>query len=415
MTRRPNRATTKMLGFRKKQTGQTLVMMTGVLLLIASLLFAVTDMGKHARQQFYLQSVADNAAYSAAVAMSRQMNFMALTNRALIGNQVAIAQWVGLASYLAMLERTAENLETITSFIPYVAQITRAISMIVERIEESFAEVASRLVAFQTFVIRGISFAQRALDANFVIQLPLLINDVVSEHSEELNWNAFHGGGVLPFPSLWSLKADYKSTENEENSQFLERLTIKSLDPFSLTRSYDWVDLYSFKVAKSGGTEVTRNNNGGWDWHGLDSVSLHTRRWLIGGFRETLPMGWGAKAQDQRRYRRSNYGGAFSVNSMSSSFGLSQMGSLNVEQDSFGYMRLNNLLVSSMDSVIVKIDNGEQTAYAKAMTKFTRPKHIFPRSDSRVEMDNLFNSLWEASLKPLSSIDKAVFGGQEFI
>ena len=186
-----------MFGFRKKQTGQTLVMMTGVLLLVASLLFAVTDMGKHARQQFYLQSVADNAAYSAAVAMSRQMNFMALTNRALIGNQVAIAQWVGLASYLAMLDRTAENLETITSFIPYVAQITRAISMIVERIEESFAEVASRLVAFQTFVIRGISFAQRALDANFVIQLPLLINDVVSEHSEELNWNAFHGGGVL--------------------------------------------------------------------------------------------------------------------------------------------------------------------------------------------------------------------------
>ena len=49
------------------------------------------------------------------------------------------------------------------------------------------------------------------------------------------------------------------------------------------------------------------------------------------------------------------------------------------------------------------------------MTKFTRPKHIFPRSDSRVEMDNLFNSLWEASLKPLSSIDKVVFGGQEFI
>lgn len=404
-----------MFGFRKKQTGQTLVMMTGVLLLVASLLFAVTDMGKHARQQFYLQSVADNAAYSAAVAMSRQMNFMALTNRALIGNQVAIAQWVGLASYLAMLDRTAENLETITSFIPYVAQITRAISMIVEQIEESFAEVASRLVAFQALVVQGISEAQWLLNAGFIVELPLLINDVVSKHSEELGWSSYQGGGIAPFPALWARKTHSKSTERSDESEFFEDLTVKSLDPFSKSRSYDWVDLYSFKVAKSGGTEVTRNNNGGWDWHALDSVSLHTRRWLIGGFRETLPMGWGAKAQDQRRYRRSNYGGAFSVNSMSSSFGLSQMGSLNVEQDSFGYMRLNNLLISSMDSVIVKIDDGQQTAYAKAMTKFTRPKHIFPRSDSKVEMDNLFNSLWEASLKPLSSIDKAVFGGQEFI
>ena len=122
--------------------------MIGVLLLVSLLLFVVTDMGKHARRQWYLQSVADNASYSAAVAMSRQMNFLALTNRALIGNQVAIAQWVGLASYLAMLDRTADNLEAVTSFIPYLGQITRALSTIIARIEEGFEQVVKTLIRF---------------------------------------------------------------------------------------------------------------------------------------------------------------------------------------------------------------------------------------------------------------------------
>jgi len=404
-----------MLGFRKKQTGQTLVMMTGVLLLIASLLFAVTDMGKHARQQFYLQSVADNAAYSAAVAMSRQMNFMALTNRALIGNQVAIAQWVGLASYLAMLDRTAENLETITSFIPYVAQITRAISMIVERIEESFAEVARLLVIFQKAVIQGISIAQRALDIEFFFDMPLLINDVVSQHSQELAWDAYQGGGLVPFPYLWVTMFDRESTSNSEESEFFEELTIKSLDPFSKSRGYNWVSLFSHKVVKRGGTELSVNSGGKWDWHSLDSVSLHGRHWLFGGFREQIPLGWGASAQDKKRTQRNGYGGAFRSNSNSSSLALSQMESFDVTQGAFNYTKLNHFWSTAADSLVVKVSLGEQVAYAKARTHFMRPESVFPRNDRFIELGNLFNALWQANLGPLSIEDKLWLAGNEYI
>ena len=208
--------------------GQTLILMIGVLLLVSLLLFAVTDMGKHARRQWYLQSVADNASYSAAVAMSRQMNFLALTNRALIGNQVAIAQWVGLASYLAMLDRTADNLEAVTSFIPYLGQITRALSTIIARIEEGFEQVVKTLIRFQSAVIQGISAAQRLLDASFAIELPLLIQDIVSKHSEELSWEAYQGGGIAPFPSLWWRKTEVRNTKNKNESKELEELTPRS-------------------------------------------------------------------------------------------------------------------------------------------------------------------------------------------
>ena len=393
--------------------GQTLILMIGVLLLVSLLLFAVTDMGKHARRQWYLQSVADNASYSAAVAMSRQMNFLALTNRALIGNQVAIAQWVGLASYLAMLDRTADNLEAVTSFIPYLGQITRALSTIIARIEEGFEQVVKTLVRFQSAVIQGISAAQRLLDASFAIELPLLIQDIVSKHSEELSWEAYQGGGIAPFPSLWWRKTEVRNTKNKNESKELEELTLKSLDPFSKSRGYDWVNVFTHKIVKRGGTELSRNRNGGWDWHALDSVSLHGRRWFIGSFKEQLPLGWGAKAQDQRRYHRSNYGGAFRSNSMSSRMALAQMGSFKLEPSSFDYMGLREFSQFGDNTVLISVQNNdEQAAHAKAVVKFSRAKSIFPRKDGKVESENLFNALWEPQLVPLSTLDKGVLIGR---
>lgn len=393
--------------------GQTLILMVGVLLLVSMLLFAVTDMGKHARRQWYLQSVADNAAYSAAVGMSRQMNFLALTNRALIGNQVAIAQWVGLASYMSMLDRTADNLETVTSFIPYIGQITRVLSTILDRVEESYQQLARVLIRFQSAVIQGISAAQRLLDASFVMELPLLIQDIVSKHSGELSWEAYQGGGVVPFPTLWWRKTKVRKTEKEQDSKEFEELTLNSLDPFSRSRGYNWVEVFSHKIVKRGGTELSRNRNGGWDWHALDSVSLHGRKWFVGSFREQLPLGWGAKAQQQRRYRRSGYGRAFQSNSMSSQLGLAQMGSFNSNPKKFSYMRLSSFLKMGMDTVIIKVGDSNQVAYAKAKTHFSCPGKIFSRKDDLYETDNLFNALWEAQLISLSYQDKTGILGRE--
>lgn len=396
--------------------GQTLILMVGVLLLVSMLLFAVTDMGKHARRQWYLQSVADNAAYSAAVGMSRQMNFLALTNRALIGNQVAIAQWVGLASYMSMLDRTADNLETVTSFIPYIGQITRVLSTILDRVEEGYQRLARALTRFQSAVIQGISAAQRLLDASFVLELPLLIQDIVSKHSGDLSWEAYQGGGVVPFPTLWWRKTEVRKTSNERQSKELEELTLKSLDPFSKSRGYNWIDVFTHKIIKRGGTELSRNRNGGWDWHALDSVSLHGRKWFVGSYREQLPLGWGAKAQQQRRYHRSGYGAAFQSNSMSSRLGLAQMESFNVRQKSFDYMRLRNLNEFGDNTVLISIRNGgEQVAHAKAISEFSRPNAIFPRKDDRHEVENLFNALWEPQLMPLSNLDKGAISGREEI
>jgi hypothetical protein len=44
-----------------------------------------------------LQNAADGVAYSVAIPEARDLNFMAYTNRAMVANEVAIGQAVGLA------------------------------------------------------------------------------------------------------------------------------------------------------------------------------------------------------------------------------------------------------------------------------------------------------------------------------
>src|SRR5690606_2686661 len=50
-------------------------------------------------EKIKLQNTADAAAYSAAVAEARDYNFSAYTNRAMVANQVAVAQFVGMTSW----------------------------------------------------------------------------------------------------------------------------------------------------------------------------------------------------------------------------------------------------------------------------------------------------------------------------
>lgn len=63
-------------------------------------LFTMFSMGMQSIEKIRLQNTADAAAYSASVAEARDYNFSAYTNRAMIANQVAVAQFVGLTSWM---------------------------------------------------------------------------------------------------------------------------------------------------------------------------------------------------------------------------------------------------------------------------------------------------------------------------
>lgn len=81
------------------QRGQALVLSLFVVGVIILAMVALYSMGQQTIAKIKLQNTADAAAYSAAVAQARDYNFAAYTNRAMVANQVAVAQVVGLTSW----------------------------------------------------------------------------------------------------------------------------------------------------------------------------------------------------------------------------------------------------------------------------------------------------------------------------
>lgn len=82
-----------------KQRGQALVFSLVTLTIIILVMVAMYTMGQQSINKMKLQNTADAAAYSAVMAEARDYNFSAYTNRAVIANQVAVAQVVGLTSW----------------------------------------------------------------------------------------------------------------------------------------------------------------------------------------------------------------------------------------------------------------------------------------------------------------------------
>ncbi|MBS0192668.1 MAG: hypothetical protein JSR34_00275 [Proteobacteria bacterium] len=83
----------------RRQSGQIIIMVAilAIVLLLAALL--VYNVGRVNLVKTRLQNTADSASYSSALVMARAYNFTAYSNRAMVANQVAIAQMVSLASW----------------------------------------------------------------------------------------------------------------------------------------------------------------------------------------------------------------------------------------------------------------------------------------------------------------------------
>ncbi len=93
--------------------GQTLVLLSLTVLLIALMVLMTLSLGAKVRDRMDLQTVADAAAYSNAIATARTMNTMAVMNRAMIAHTVSTIGTVSLISYASLYLSDAEQALTI--------------------------------------------------------------------------------------------------------------------------------------------------------------------------------------------------------------------------------------------------------------------------------------------------------------
>jgi hypothetical protein len=94
----------------RQQSGQALVFGLFVLIAGSAALFFFFNVGQLSREKTKLVNTADAVAYSAGMVHARALNFNAYANRALIANEVLIAQMVSLSSWSDYVASWAEEL-----------------------------------------------------------------------------------------------------------------------------------------------------------------------------------------------------------------------------------------------------------------------------------------------------------------
>jgi hypothetical protein len=128
---------------RRRQRGQTVLWFLATIAACCCVFALVYNVGQVTNHKEATVNAADAAALSGALVEARMLNFEAYTNRAMIANEVTIAQIVSLDSWVRYDNEMMQWIATYTAIVPYLNDVTQAIadvSQIVQNAVDAFAE-----------------------------------------------------------------------------------------------------------------------------------------------------------------------------------------------------------------------------------------------------------------------------------
>lgn len=281
------------------QQGQALVFGLCLLLLVSLLLFFQFSSGQATAAKLRIVNATDAAAYSVGLWRARAMNYYAYANRAIVANEVAIAQAATMVSYAKFLERFSDNVNDVAQFVPYVGQVSEAIREAAYWISTVTQYTAQAETAARSTYIQALAASQELM---FAATHPVVLSRIAAEVARENDrrFFAFTLPGQLD-TALGDITARYQG----DDRQRLKGVVLESLDGFSTDRDADIVEIPCLlKLARRGATELIRDHDTGEleRWQAYDTLSLHTRRPFSCSTRERQALGWGAAeiARDAR-------------------------------------------------------------------------------------------------------------------
>lgn len=295
--------------------GQALVL--GLVLLLVLCVGAVLlfNTGQIVHKKVQLTNTADAAAYSVAVQQARAWNFAAYMNRGRIANEVAVAQFISIYSWLNQLNTSSYVLKqffnvlskipfppvSIPAAILYVAfnaadqallQIRRVFRPVVAsavqllgKFNQIYAKAAEIVVRFSSKVealyIADVVVSKNMPNADIsAASLLYLANQLRLAESQFLD---FH-------------KLPARNRQSEAFNRY-RNVVMQSRDRFSWNRT-DFIGLGPIKFGAYGGTDMVAYDR----WAALDTMQLKIELpWWIGDDID-IPVGWGG-AQAVENYQ----------------------------------------------------------------------------------------------------------------
>ena len=270
-----------------RQSGQALIFGMFLLVIVAVLTFYQFSTGQVTTARMRLVNATDAAAYSAGLWRARAFNYYAYSNRAIIFNEVAIAQTATLVSYAGFITQAVKNLETVSRVIPPLNAYLRAVERVVTNLNKALRIMSAVEVAGRSAYIHALAVSQDVIwgTTNGYV-LNQLTNEVMKKTDEH-----FHG-----YLIRGTLGDQMTRNHGDEDRSRLKDLVQRSLDEYSVNRGLTLRILGTKDVLVwRGQTEMIRDHdtNAMDRWQSYDTLSIHHRRWRHKRrTREAMPLAW---------------------------------------------------------------------------------------------------------------------------
>lgn len=316
----------KIFSSRWKRKGQVLPL--GLVFLViccASLLFMFSS-GKAVDEKLTVTNAADAAAYSAGIVHARALNYEAYVNRAIIANELAIAQAVSMVSWLRYFEDAVAQSGKVDDYVggyvilgavPVAAALT-VVEVINEYVSawtggEADLETVVNLVEYfnalgvvniHAGAVIGLRASQMATDLAFSSGAPQtnLAREVARRSDASLDVEMVPASilGLAAFTKTYGRMGG----GSEERARLADTV-MRSRDEFTAARGFEhttpgWAGFFrQGKLVKRGGTDLVNFD----EWQAVDTMAAHTRERRCGKLRtswcgwEENPIAYAARSQ----------------------------------------------------------------------------------------------------------------------
>ncbi|WP_038011747.1 pilus assembly protein TadG-related protein [Thauera sp. 63] len=428
-----------------QQHGQVLPLALVLLVAVAATTFYMFNSGQLVQEKLQLTNTADAVAYSAGVFEARMLNYDAYTNRAIIANQIAIGQAVGLASWAKYMGTSADNIGPYLYLIPYVGPALKAAMDHVASIMEIFTPALAAAIPLHDTAIQALALSQQVMhgpgDSVALGNRLAVMQRVARENDPE--------AVVDPVPISDDFIGFTRNHESREERRRMGRVVSDSRESFLRSRNWNFglvVLCTGIQLRKRGGTELIDLADG---WKSMDTLSAH--RYRIRRFscrRSERPIGYGtAFSEEDLADSAYSYSGSRSTNPRASRRADSGEGiaeGFDPAPSTIGggaiptFKELSSRALE-MDDPVTQLtirvtkatgdqrysggaslirppgrlelydgahSGGQSAAAARVEVFFERPDAGNPRHPDRNELGSLFNPYWQVRLAPITPAER---------
>jgi hypothetical protein len=269
-----------------------MVLFLGFAAALTGVLLVAFNSGQISNAKMRAMNAADAAAYSGAVWEARSLNYQAYMNRAMIVNEVTIAQSVSLRSWISYLKEFVKNINKVGQFVPYVAQATLAIKNAITAIDTAVQSALPVVESGMRTLNHVEHFTQKTMNDGALLAAREIATEVAAKNGAALSLS--NEALWLPNGKKWlELTRTYKQKTTGvpgDGRARLKEVALNSRDGF--TNKRDWTmgsKKIQTQIRKQGGTDLIDYDA----WKGLDSAEWRNVYLPFKGWVFDLNMGYG--------------------------------------------------------------------------------------------------------------------------